>query len=94
MYALVYVQAVPYHLHRDLLTWSSAFIEGMMFISHGIWFLRTRRLRKEAQAAGTTFDEYPPAVEWQSKGIDITTETLWAKMHDRYRTKSEQSDMV
>ncbi|KAK3044284.1 hypothetical protein LTS18_001701, partial [Coniosporium uncinatum] len=48
------------------------FIELGMFLSHGIWLLRTRQLRKEAKTVGMTFDEYPEAVKWQEKGIKLS----------------------
>ena len=47
-----------------------------MFISHGIWRLRTRRLHQEAEEAGVKYDEFPPAVEWQSKGYDVGLDRL------------------
>ena len=43
-----------------------------MFISHGIWLLRTRRLRKKSKEAGLDFDAYPEAVQWQSSGFKIS----------------------
>ena len=42
-----------------------------MFLSHGIWLLRTRELRKEAEQQKVAYEEFPPAVEWQSHGWDI-----------------------
>lgn len=59
-----------------------------MFISHGIWFLRTRSLRRRAKEAGMTFDEFPEAVEWQNQGVDWTFETLMA----RFRRKDGESE--
>ena len=35
------------------------FIEGGIFVSHGIWLFRTRKLRASAKAAGRHFDELP-----------------------------------
>ena len=35
------------------------FIEGGIFVSHGIWLLRTRKLRARAKAAGRDFDDLP-----------------------------------
>lgn len=35
------------------------FIEGGIFVSHGIWLLRTRKLRAAAKAAGRDFDDLP-----------------------------------
>ncbi len=34
-------------------------IEGGIFVSHGIWLFRTRKLRAAAKAAGLDFDELP-----------------------------------
>lgn len=66
----------------------SAAIEASMFISHGIWFLRTKSLRARAKEAGMTFDEYPEAIEWQNQGVDWTPETLMA----RFCRKSSSSE--
>lgn len=55
-----------------------------MFISHGIWLLRTRDLRRRAKDAGMSFDDYPEVVEWQDKGVDFTFETLWKKLRYKY----------
>lgn len=41
-----------------------------MFVSHFIWFLRTRHLRKRAACEDVTFDTLPEAVEWQERGFD------------------------
>jgi len=46
-----------------------------MFLSHAIWLLRTRRLRKKAKDAGMTFDEFPETVEWEKKGYQINVKT-------------------
>lgn len=35
------------------------FIEGGIFVSHGIWLFRTRKLRAKAKAVGLDFDELP-----------------------------------
>lgn len=50
-----------------------------MFISHGIWYLRTRALRKRAEEAGKTFDEFQEAIDWQNQGSDWTFETRWSR---------------
>lgn len=57
-----------------------------MFISHGIWLLRTRRLRQRAKEAGLKFDEFPEAVEWQSKGIDVCPDTVWKRITEKTRS--------
>ena len=47
-------------------------IEGGIFVSHGLWLFRTRKLRAAAKVAGRDFDELPEAdayhVEVQRKG--------------------------
>lgn len=42
--------------------------EYSMFVSHGIWLLRTRGIRQRAKVAQLPFDEFPEAVEWQDGG--------------------------
>ena len=48
------------------------FIEGGIFVSHGIWLFRTRKLRAAAKAGGRDFDEIPEAdvshVDTEEKG--------------------------
>ncbi|KAF1968930.1 PQ loop repeat protein [Bimuria novae-zelandiae CBS 107.79] len=46
-------------------------IEMSMVVSHLIWKLRTRGIRKGAKAEGETFDESTEGREWQAKGIDL-----------------------
>ena len=43
-------------------------IEGGIFVSHGIWLIRTRKLRAKAKAAGCTFDDLP---ESEAYHVDI-----------------------
>lgn len=38
------------------------FIEGGIFVSHGIWLFRTRKLRAIAKATGQDFDEMPESI--------------------------------
>ena len=42
-----------------------------MVVSHLVWLLRTRGIRKRAKEAGKTFDEFEEGIEWQAKGIDV-----------------------
>ncbi|KAL8658264.1 MAG: hypothetical protein Q9202_007606 [Teloschistes flavicans] len=42
-----------------------ATIEAGIFISHAIWLLRTRGIRRRAKAAETTWDDFPEAQAWQ-----------------------------
>ena len=46
----------------------SCAIEYAMFISHGVWLLRTRELRRRAKTFGMSFDDFPEAKEWQAGG--------------------------
>lgn len=60
-----------------------------MFVSHGIWFLRTRDLRKKATDAGLSFDELPEAKAWQDKGYDVGFDRLWQRLWRRSESPSE-----
>ena len=53
-----------------MLTICSCVIELSVVASHLVWRLRTRGIRKDAQEAGQSFDDYREAVLWQSKGFD------------------------
>ncbi|CAK7236783.1 hypothetical protein SEUCBS140593_009735 [Sporothrix eucalyptigena] len=55
-------------------------IEGSVFVSQGVWLLRTRGLRARARAAGLPFEEYDEAIAWQQQGsVDVTFPTLWKR---------------
>ncbi|CAK7237708.1 hypothetical protein SBRCBS47491_010093 [Sporothrix bragantina] len=55
-------------------------IEGSVFVSQGVWLLRTRGLRARARAANLPFDDYEEAMEWQRQGsVDVTFPTLWKR---------------
>ncbi|KAK0513473.1 hypothetical protein JMJ35_004459 [Cladonia borealis] len=43
-------------------------IEGGIFVSHGTWLIRTRKLRAKAKAAGCTFDDLP---ESEAYHVDV-----------------------
>ncbi|KAK4692770.1 hypothetical protein P7C71_g4495, partial [Lecanoromycetidae sp. Uapishka_2] len=43
-------------------------IEGGIFVSHGIWLFRTRKIRATAKAAGKTFDDLPESERYH---VDI-----------------------
>ena len=45
-----------------------------MFVSQGVWLLRTARLRKKVKEADSSFDTYPEAVEWQNNGFKFRRE--------------------
>jgi hypothetical protein len=52
-------------------------IEMSVVSSQLIWLFRTRHIRKRANEAGKTFDDFPEAIEWQqSGGIDVEKKFL------------------
>lgn len=61
----------------SLIIVNSCSIEYAMFISHGVWLLRTRELRRRAKAFGMTFDEFPEAKEWQAGGWKLNMGGQW-----------------
>lgn len=58
-----------------------------MFISHGIWLLRTRDIQQRAKAAEIGYDDFPEAVEWQGRAININFSRV------RRKTRRDESDM-
>ncbi|KAK5173528.1 uncharacterized protein LTR77_002209 [Saxophila tyrrhenica] len=46
-------------------------VEYGVFISHGVWLLRTRELRRRAKAFGQSFDDLPEARAWQEGGFKL-----------------------
>lgn len=62
-------------------------IEMIMVISHLIWRLRTRGIRKKAKEERKTFDESEEGRAWEAKGIDLEAK-FWKllgrgeKIHD------------
>jgi hypothetical protein len=50
---------------------NSCTIEMSVVVSHLIWLLRTRGIRKRAKEAGETFDESAEGAAWQAKGINL-----------------------
>ncbi|OQV04850.1 hypothetical protein CLAIMM_09672 [Cladophialophora immunda] len=63
-----------------------ASIEMSIFLSHGIWLMRTRKMRKRAEEAGLDFDTYPESAEWQKNGSKFR---LWPV---RARTRPTEDD--
>ena len=61
-----------------------------MFLSHGIWLLRTRKLRREAKDAELSFDTFPPAQEWQNRGFKLGFAGKFTDMIPRKMSKSDQ----
>ena len=51
----------------------SIFIEGGIFLSHGIWLIRTRRLRKEAKVAGKSFDDIAESEDYH---VDVASRDI------------------
>jgi len=57
-------QRLPRFLIAEQACIGSIVIEGGIFISHGSWLLRTRKIRKAARAAGKSFDDLPESDEY------------------------------
>ena len=58
-----------------------------MFISHGIWLLRTRKIRARAKVAKVEYDDFPEAQEWQEKAIKVDFSRL-------RRSHQQETDQV
>ena len=58
-----------------------------MFISHGVWLLRTRSIRRRAKEAELAFDEFPEAISWQQSGFKVGTSLCWMRVPMRFRRK-------
>ncbi|KAJ9496795.1 hypothetical protein H2202_007572 [Exophiala xenobiotica] len=65
-----------------------AFMEMSMFLSHGIWLLRTRRLRKKCKEAGLDFDSHPEALEWQNNGFKFPWKRTAPVSRDQHQQPS------
>ncbi|KAJ3545097.1 hypothetical protein NM208_g2688 [Fusarium decemcellulare] len=71
-----------------------AIIELSMFLSHGVWYLRTRDLRSRAKAAGQDYDDFPEAIEYQSKGVNMSLRRARRAISDLFPwTGSPQSSV-
>lgn len=66
------------------MTAHSCLLEAGIFLSHIIWLLRTRKLRKEIAAQGKTFDDV--AAKHEEQG----TSFKWAERKSRKEKKREQ----
>jgi hypothetical protein len=64
-----------------------------MFISHGIWLLRTRELRRLARDAELIFDDLPEAIEWQAGGFKLPKlpKMNWFKLRKRQRCQEDHA---
>ncbi|KAL6720432.1 hypothetical protein ACLMJK_002354 [Lecanora helva] len=61
-----------------------AAIEAMIFLSQGIWLLRTRKIRQRAKEAEMTWEEFPEAQAWQEK--------RWRLSWSRDRIQARKAD--
>ncbi|KAI1396201.1 PQ loop repeat-domain-containing protein [Hypoxylon fuscum] len=62
-------------------------LESGIFISHIVWLVRTRKIRKEAKAEGKTFDDI--MAEHEDQGIPFK----FAERKSRKEIKEKQSDV-
>jgi hypothetical protein len=51
-----------------------------MFVSHFVWWLRTRGIRKRAKEAGITFDEFSEVIEWQNAGWKLSPGNIFKSL--------------
>jgi hypothetical protein len=67
-------------------------IEMSMVVSHLIWRLRTRGIRKRAKAEGKTFDESAEGRAWQAQGIDLETKfrKFWKLIRQGVNVQEEE----
>jgi hypothetical protein len=67
-------------------------IEMSMVVSHLIWRLRTRGIRKRAKAEGKTFDESAEGRAWQAEGIDLEAKfwKIWKLIRREDKVKEEE----
>lgn len=65
----------------------SILLESGIFISHIVWLVRTRKIRKEAKAEGKTFDDI--MAEHEDQGIPFK----FAERKSRKEIKEKQSDV-
>ena len=63
-----------------------------MFISHGIWLLRTRGIRRRAKEAHLSFDEFPEAIEWQESGFRFHRAFNRRRIPERIRLEESRPD--
>ena len=71
--------------------WYSIIIEGGIFVSHGIWLIRTRKLRKEARLAGKSFDDLPESEEYH---VDVARRGSIAAARDIQKDQIERRGSV
>ena len=49
----------------------SAAIEAVIFITQGIWLLRTRKIRQRAKEVNLRWEDFPEAQAWEDKRLKI-----------------------
>ena len=64
-------------------------IEMSMVISHLIWRVRTRKIRKTAKDNGKTFDESEEGREWQARGVDVEAK-FWRLLGRESKAKESE----
>ena len=69
----------------------SIIIEAGIFLSHGIWLIRTRKLRKEAKLAGKSFDDLP---ELEDYDVDVARKGSIAVAKDVQEDQIERRGSV
>jgi len=62
-----------------------------IFVSQGIWLLRTRGIRRRAKEAEKTFDEFPEAQGWQDEGINIGSSRLMIRVKAALERKKKKN---
>ena len=80
-------------MHAYRLNVCSCAIEYSVFISHGIWLLRTRAIRRRAKEAQLSFDDFPEAIEWQESGFRFHRAFDWARISERVRRRKPTPDL-
>ncbi|KAI4095056.1 MAG: hypothetical protein L6R37_007133 [Teloschistes peruensis] len=70
-----------------------AAIEAGIFISQGIWLLRTRHIRHRAKEAVTAYEDFPEAQAWQENGFKFkfTVPTCRRKADTREKSSENTS---
>ncbi|KAL8788597.1 MAG: hypothetical protein Q9195_007241 [Heterodermia aff. obscurata] len=66
-------------------------IEGGIFASHGIWLIRTRKLRKEAKLACKSFDDLPESEDYH---VDVARRGSIAAARDIVKDQIERRGSV
>ena len=88
-----YVVRIPYNLSSTpyLTPKHSIVIEGGIFVSHGTWLIRTRKLRAKAKAAGCSFDDLP---ESEAYHVDVPRKGSIAASRDIEHVEIERRGTI